>query len=410
MNGITGLLEKTYFYPVNHGASSDVGHLLFRTRGDGLYPLIKDGYVLHIHATSADLHLGDLALLKDHSGRLHVRFVLKRMMAQNGAERPPEPARLIGRIAAISRNGQTKRCDNRFARLSHVTYFFVRPLMLIFLVMRKILSLFQPKFFVKDAESSLRTVAQKFNEEEEVLHYSQRAFEALDEQEQHLVKHYMQRKGRVLNIGCGAGREAFAFAELGFQVVGIDVAPRMIEAARCIAASRGQNIRFEVKSAANLDYLPHSFDYVFMSEGVYSLIPTRDLRIDVLRNIGKMLHPYGTLFFSPLYRRPNVLSRVCLYNAFRRIAKRLLSRQLHSEPGDTLVRYVSHASKASTLCYMHLFTDGSEVWNEVLSAGLDGFEDQQSGYWVAKPCIKGGEHDFAQFSQVCENILREETE
>lgn len=410
MNGMTGLLEKTYFYPVNHGASSDVGHLFFYTRGDGLYPLIKDGDVLHIHATSSDLHLGDLALLKDHSGRLFVHLVLTRMIGRNGAEGPAEPAKLVGRIDAIVRDGQTKRCNDRLARLAHITYFLVWPLMLIFLVTRKVLSLFQPKFFVKDAESALRTVAHKFNEEEEVLYYSQRAFEGLDEQEQRLVVEYMKRRGRVLSIGCGAGREAFALAGLGFDVVGVDVAPRMIEAARCIAASRGQNIRFEVKSATNLDYLPHSFDYVFMSEGVYSLIPTRDLRIDVLRNVGKLLAPDGTLLFSALYRRAALLSRVCLYNAFRRIAKRLLGRQLHSEPGDTLVRYVSPASKASALCYMHLFTDTGEVWKEVLSAGLDGFEDQRSGYWVVKPCIKGGEHDFAQFSQVCENILREETE
>ncbi len=389
MNGITGLLEKTYFYPVNHVDSGDVGHLLFHTQGDGLYPLIRDGDILHIHATSSNLHVGDLALLESQSGQLCIHLVLAGMMGQNGAERPSEPARLVGRIAAIGRNGQTKRCNDRLARLAHITYFVIRPFILFFLVTRKIFSLFQPRFFVKDVESSLRTVAQKFNEEEEVFHHAQWAFDGLDEPEQHLVEQYMQRRGRVLNIGCGAGREAFALGELGFEVVGVDVAPRMIEAASRLAASRGQDIRFEVKSGTNLDYLPHSFDYVFMAEGVYSLIPTRDLRIDVLRNIGKLVTPKGTLLFSALYRRTAVLSRVSLYSVFRRIAKRFLDRRLHSEPGDTLVRYVSPASKASTLCYVHLFTDGGEVWEEVSSAGLDGFEDKQNGYWVVRP-LKAG--------------------
>ena len=298
---------------------------------------------------------------------------------------------LVGKehFAAIGRNGQTKRCNDRLARLAHISYFVVRPLILFFLVTRKILSLFQPKFFVKDPESSLRAVTQKFNEEEEVFYHAQRAFDGLDEQEQHLVEHYMRRRGRVLNIGCGAGREAFALAELGFEVVGVDVAPRMVEAASRIAASRGQDIHFEVKSATNLDDLPQSFDYVFMAEGVYSLIPTRDVRIDVLRKIGKLLAPDGTLLFSALYRRAAVLSRVSLYSVFRRIAKRFLDRRLHAEPGDTLVRYVSPASKVSTLCYMHLFTDAGEVWEEVSSAGLDGFEDKQSGYWVVRPLKEG---------------------
>lgn len=392
MNGITGLLEKTYFYPVNHGASGDTGHLLFHTRGDGLYPLIRDGDILHIHGRSSELHVGDLALLESRNGRLDIHLVLAGMMEQNGAERPSKAARLVGRISAIDRNGQAILCDDRFARLGHVTYFFARPLILFFLVTRKLFSLFQPRFFVKDAESSLRTVAHKFNEEEEVLYYSQRAFDGLDEQEQHLVERYMRRRGRVLNIGCGAGREAFALAELGFEVVGIDVAPRMIEAARRLALSRLQNIHFEVKSATHLDYPLHLFDYVFISEGVYSLIPSRDLRIDVLRNVGKLLAPDGILLFSALYRRAAVLSRVSLYDVLRRIAKRLLGRQLHAEPGDTLVRYVSHASKASRLCYVHLFTGAGEVWEEVLSAGLDGFEDQQSGYWVVR-ALKESTHD-----------------
>jgi len=382
MNAITGLVEKTYFYPVNHGQSVDVGHLLFHTRGDGLYPLIRDGDILHIDTRSYDLRVGDLALLRDHSGRLFVHCVLTSMTGQNGV-------RLVGRITAVDRNGQTKSCDDRFTRFCHITYFLVRPFILCFLVMRKMLSLFQPRFFVRDAESSLRAVAQKFNEEEEVRYYSQQAFEGLDEKERGLVGRHMQRRGRVLNIGCGPGREAFALAELGFEVIGIDVAPRMIEAAGRLAASRGRNIRFEVKSATNLDYPLHSFDYVFMAEGVYSMIPTRDARIDILRKSGNLLAPDGTLLFSALYRRASILSRVSLYNVFRRIAMRYLGRRLHAEPGDTLVRYVSPASKASTLCYVHLFAGAGEVREEVSSAGLDGLEDTQTGYWVVRPLKVG---------------------
>lgn len=382
MGGMTGLLEKSYFYPVNHEASGDYGSLLFHTRGDGLYPLIRDGDILHIDPTGSDFHVGDLALFESQRGQLCIRLFQADIMVQNGA-------RPIGKVAEIDRNGQTKGCDDRFTRFCHITYFLVRPLILCFLAMRKMLSLCHPRFFVKDPESSLRAVAQKFNEEEEVRYYSQQAFEGLDEKERGFVGRHMQRRGRVLNIGCGPGREAFALAELGFEVIGIDVAPRMIEAAGRIAASRGQEIRFEVKSATNLDYHPHSFDYVFMSEGIYSLIPTRDLRIDVLRKIGKLLAPDGILLFSALYRRASILSRVSLYNVFRRIAMRYLGRRLHAEPGDTLVRYVSPASKASTLCYVHLFAGAGEVREEVSSAGLDGLEDTQTGYWVVRPLKVG---------------------
>ena len=402
MGLLSALVEKTYFYPLNHRRAGDIEGLYFRARGDGFYPLIKDGDILHIqHMGGSALEVGDLALVERPGGAFALRLVLRKTPCDEWRAVETEGAvlnenegvlggeRLFGRIATIDRGGGTKRSGDRLARLSHTIYFGARPLIMIFLFTRKILSLFHPKFFVRDPESSLSCVAQKFNEDEAVLYYSQRAFEGLDEHEQHLVEQFMGQRGRVLNIGCGTGREAFALAELGFEVVGIDVAPQMIAAARRHALSDGKNIRFEVKSATDLDYSPHSFDYVFISEGVYSLIPTRDLRIDVLKKIGELLTPNGTLFLSALYGRNSVLSRVFLYSVFRRIAKPFWKKRLHSEPGDILVRYVFPLGTASKLCYLHLFKEAGEVLEEVSSAGLEGFEDKQSGYWIVRPMSDG---------------------
>jgi SAM-dependent methyltransferase len=226
-------------------------------------------------------------------------------------------------------------------------------------------------------------VAEKFNDAEEVLHYSQRTFEGLDAQERLLVEQFMGCSGRVLDIGCGAGREAFALAELGLDVVGIDVAPDMIAEAKRHAQTFRKNIHFEVKSATTLDYPLNSFKYVLLSAGVYSHIPTRQLRIDMLRKINDLLTPDGIFFFSVLYRKHS-LSRISIYDAFRKITKPILNERLHSEPGDALVRYVSPVGTPSKLCYVHFFKDPSEVLEEIALAGLDGFEDEKSGYWIVR--------------------------
>ena len=395
-------IEKTYFHPLSDLGARDRGQRCFQARGDGLYPLIKDGDILHIqHMGGSVLHIGDLALVERRQGVLALRLILRKTLCDerpavetertvlNGNKEVVRGERLFGRITAIDRGGGTKRCDHRLARFSHMIHFGARPLTMIFLFIRKILCLFHPKFFVRDPESSLRGVAEKFNEEDQVVYHSQRAIEGLDAHEQHFVEQFMRRRGRVLIIGCGAGREAFAFAELGFDVVGIDVASQMITAARRHALSDGKTIRFEVKSATDLDYPPESFNYVFMSEGVYSCIPTRDLRIDVLKKIGELLAPDGDLFFSAFYRRDSVFSRVFLYSAFRRITKPFLKNRLHSEPGDTLVRHVSPVGTSSKLCYLHLFKDASEALEEVSAAGLEGFEDKQSGYWIVRQLKEG---------------------
>lgn len=406
MKLLSAFIEKAYCYPLNHLTSRANGQLFFQARGDGLYPVIKDGDILRIHrATPADLRRGDLTVLERPGGQFAIQFVLKGKSGSNslrlrnpmhGKEGGDKPERLVGSIAAIEREGRTKKCDDRFARLYHLIYLSARPLIRILFILRKVLSLLHPRFFVRDAGSSLRCVTEKYNDANEVLYYSQCAFEGLDEQEQLAAEQFMKRKGRVLNIGCGAGREAFALAEAGFEVVGIDIAPGMIAAAKRHAQTSGKNVHFEVKDATALDYPSQSFDYVWISAGVYSHIPTRQLRIDTLRRIKDLLMPNGILFFSVAYRGDSLLPRVSLYGVFRRIAKPILKKRLHSEPGDMLVPYVSPGGTPSKLCYVHLFKDSSEVLEEITLAGLDGFEDEKSNYWIVKPCREGILHEVVR--------------
>jgi len=398
MNVLSAFVEKTYFYPLNHLSSGDNGHVFFQARGNGFFPLIRNGDILHIQQIGGSaLQIGGLALVQRPPGVFALRLILQKTpyderpavktegVVLNENEETITGERLFGRITAIDREGHTKRCDHRLARVSHVIYFGTRPLVMIFLFIRKILLLFHPKFFVRDPESSLRCVAEKYNDAQEVLHYAQWAFEGLDEEERLLVEQFMGRRRKVLNIGCGAGREAFALAEQGFEVVGIDVASGMIAEAKHHAQTFGKNVQFEVRSGTALDYPSNSFDCVLISAGVYSHIPTRQLRIDMLKKINDLLTPNGILFFSVLYRTGSFFSRISLYDAFRSIARPLLKKRLHSEPGDIIVRHVSPVGTSSKFCYLHLFKEGGEVLEELSSAGLDGFEDEKSSFWIVRP-------------------------
>ena len=49
------------------------------------------------------------------------------------------------------------------------------------------------------------------------------------------------RPGRALDIGCGAGGLIVALAERKWQVTGIDIAAKAIEAARKVVQERGVN-------------------------------------------------------------------------------------------------------------------------------------------------------------------------
>lgn len=68
---------------------------------------------------------------------------------------------------------------------------------------------------------------------------------------------------RVLEYGCGDGSHAFALADRGAQVTGIDLAEQRIRRARDRADEQGAPaIRFEIMNAEALEFEDESFDLV----------------------------------------------------------------------------------------------------------------------------------------------------
>ena len=82
---------------------------------------------------------------------------------------------------------------------------------------------------------------------------------------QALVESLGVRQGmKVLDLGCGDGTTALPEARLGADVLGVDIAANLVEAARQRAAAEGlSNCRFQEGDASNLEGLAdESFDLV----------------------------------------------------------------------------------------------------------------------------------------------------
>lgn len=92
--------------------------------------------------------------------------------------------------------------------------------------------------------------------ESESAHFYFRGFEEWEPYEQQAIQ---EAKGRVLDVGLGAGRHALYLQERGFEVVGIDTSPLAIEVSR----RRGvKDARY--MSLFDLDFPVASFDTVLM--------------------------------------------------------------------------------------------------------------------------------------------------
>lgn len=81
-------------------------------------------------------------------------------------------------------------------------------------------------------------------------------FSEWPEIEQQAIK---RAKGKVLDVGCGAGRVALYLKILGHEVVGIDLAPGAIEASRIMGLSK-----VYVMSASDLKFERDVFDTVVL--------------------------------------------------------------------------------------------------------------------------------------------------
>lgn len=106
------------------------------------------------------------------------------------------------------------------------------------------------------------------------------------------------RAGRMLVLGGGGGREAIAFARQGFAVSGVDFSKGMLAQARECMAQRGLDFEGWIGDISQLEAPPESFDVVWISMFLYSVVLGRARRVEMLRRIRKTLKPGGVLVCS----------------------------------------------------------------------------------------------------------------
>ena len=139
-----------------------------------------------------------------------------------------------------------------------------------------------PPLFLGSPAECLTRVRDKYSRAAEVRECSRLAALGLEPLELDIVRRHVAPGGRLLDVGCGAGRAALGFARAGFRVTAIDIAPRMIAAARAGAAREGLAIDFRVQSVTELNDPPNSYDGAYFAVSLQH-VPGRARRIDALR-------------------------------------------------------------------------------------------------------------------------------
>jgi ubiquinone biosynthesis O-methyltransferase len=114
-----------------------------------------------------------------------------------------------------------------------------------------------------------------------------------------------------LDVGCGGGYLAEAFARDGFIVAGVDPAANSIEAARKHASETGLNVDYRVGRSETLPFSDGCFDAVACCD-VLEHVDDLDKSVS---EVGRVLRPGGVFFYETVNRTwlsKLVLIKICV--------------------------------------------------------------------------------------------------
>jgi ubiquinone/menaquinone biosynthesis C-methylase UbiE len=237
-----------------------------------------------------------------------------------------------------------------------------------------------PPLFLGGEERLIAQVAAAYDAEADAIARET----ALLPEEERLVARHLVPGQRLLDVGCGAGREAIGFARAGLAVVGIDVAPTLIARARERARDAGLTIEFAVGDPLTCPLGHARFDAIYFSPGLYSHIPSRARRVRTLARLRERLAPGGLIVVGPvLAPSRRWLSRARVVDALRRSGRRLGLRRL-AEPGDHYSRGHAVERAPAPYRYLHRFRDDAEAEGELADAGLVVTDRLDETWWIAR--------------------------
>ncbi|MGP1908383.1 class I SAM-dependent methyltransferase [Metabacillus sp. JX24] len=111
--------------------------------------------------------------------------------------------------------------------------------------------------------------------------------------------HHDIKPGRVLELGCGPGRNAIYMAKIGCDVDALDISQNAIDWASERAATESLSINFICTSLFDFDFVPHSYDFVYDCGLFHHLAPHRRLTyLQLLKKALKKDGRFGIVCFT----------------------------------------------------------------------------------------------------------------
>lgn len=190
---------------------------------------------------------------------------------------------------------------------------------------------------------------------------SQRVVESgLYNDEKNVLKEIPIKKGRLLLLGLGGGREAIPLAQMGFNITGVDFVPELVNKTVEYAAQKGITIEGITQDISELDISKNTFDVAWLSANMYSCIPTTRKRIQMVKAIRASLKPGGYFVCQYLWRQKDMFSPKV--EMARKIVSFITLGNFGYEKGDMI---------SNKYDFLHQFHSIEEIRTEFEKGGLE---------------------------------------
>ena len=115
---------------------------------------------------------------------------------------------------------------------------------------------------------------------------------------------------RILDVATGTGKQAFAFAEKGYEVIGIDLSEDMLKVAS--KKNKYENVKFEVTDAINMPFEDNRFDVSCVSFALHDMPLT--IRDKVLEEMVRVTKSKGIIMIVDYALPKNKIGRYLVYH------------------------------------------------------------------------------------------------
>ena len=181
----------------------------------------------------------------------------------------------------------------------------------------------------------------------------------LERWETEVLDRYKITSGRMLVLGSGLGRESIPIARMGVSVVGVEADPTAVRIAQQMTRPLKVPARYLQADFLQLPNRSGCFDFVLLSQRMYSAIPGRSQRLTLLTDLSRLLKPNGLVILSFFRKQAEVPRLKTICSRLNAILARLPGANMAYQPGD----------ECDAEHFLHRFQDEEEIRRELSGAG-----------------------------------------